>query len=462
MQYIYAPAVRDIERSNLAKFFIAILIALALIPIAFVKSTGIIIACLLPLSVLIIPFYYKKPHIFLLFSLLIYPFTRYLPLDNKFIITGALYVFSFPCAIWVFFKYFKKISSTSVYLWAMMMYLTVIAFNIFRPNIALMGLVKEFGRLYYVIFIVLAVHNYIEKHPENLMKLCKFISYTMNIIALIAIGQYVTRIGGIYQEGIYRAVGTFGGFNDYAFILSVFICFSLYFILIADNHKARIYWTITIALNIIALFGTVSKTALFNTALIFMIMSMFLSWKRKFQLFIGGTIIGVILFEVLILSGAYSALVTRFGDTTSFMWRLEIWRTLYNLVLQGNIFVGQGAEASRSFLQMLVVPGESFAPHNIYLETLYNFGIIGLIPFVLMFIFAMFQGISIYIDRTVTNQQHKIIGASVIIISLVAIIQNFFSNAYYDRACNVLYWVILTLLVCWHDHYKKVIDNHEL
>lgn len=459
MQYVETTAIKKNDYTGYTVFLIGILLILAAISISFLKTKGVIVACLIPLSVLVIPFYYKRPHLFLLFSVFIYPFTRYLPLDNKFIITGALYILSFPCAVWLFFKYFKKIADNSPYLWLMMMYLAVIALNVLRPHVELMSLVKEFGRIYFIIFIVLAVHNYIEKSPKNLLKLSKFISYTMNIIALIAIGQYFTRIGGVNQEGVYRVVGTFGGFNDYAFILSVFICFAFYFILTANTSKVRIYWIMTIVLNLLALFGTFSKTALFNTVLIFLIMSMFLSWKRKFQLFIGGTFVGVILFEILLLTGAFNALIVRLGDSTSFVWRLQIWRTLWDLILQGNIFIGEGANASRNFLQMLVIPGESFAPHNIYLETIYNFGIIGLIPFVLMFIFAMVQGISIYLDNAVTNMQHKIIGVSIVILALIAIIQNFFSNAYYDRACNVLYWVILTLLVCWFNYYKYNSDN---
>ncbi|MDD3012725.1 MAG: O-antigen ligase family protein [Candidatus Gastranaerophilales bacterium] len=456
MQNILAPVFGQVERTRYAYFFITLLLLLSLASVCFIKSLGIVIACLMALGIIVIPFYYNKPHIFLLFSVLIYPFTRYLPLEDKFVMTGLLYVLSMPCAIWVFCKYFRKISNTSAYLWAMIMYMIVISFNIFRPQTEFIDLLKEFGRMFYAIFIILSVYNYVENCPENLRKLSKYISYVMNIIAFIAIGQYITKIGGLNQDGIYRAVGTFTGFNDYAFVLSFFICFSLYFLLTAETTRARFYWTTTIALNIIALVGTVSKTALFNTALIFVIMSMFLSWKRKFQIFASAIVIGGSLFEYLIITGAYNSLIVRFTDTTSFMWRLEMWRTLYNMILQGNIWLGQGANASRNFLQLLVIPGESYAPHNVYLETVYNFGIIGLIPFILMFIFALFQGVFIYLDKGIENNQNKIIGISVIIVTLIAIIQNFVSNAYYDRAGNILFWVILTLLVCWYNYYKSI------
>jgi|GEM_PF-2808792 len=485
MQNISASEVGRIEKTHIGYFFIILLAILSLGAVLFIKSIGIVIACMMVLGVIAIPFYYNKPHIFLLFSVLLYPFTRYLPLEDKFVVTGSLYLLSIPCAVWVFCKYFRKVSNTSAYLWAMVMYMIVISLNILRPQTDFIEILKEFGRMYYAIFIILSIYNYVEKIPDragmnqkiaqdvvktissgsnaviaysnkNLKKLCKYISYMMNIIAFIAIGQYVTRTGGLNQDGIYRAVGTFTGFNDYAFVLSFFICFSLYFLLTAETTRARFYWTTTIALNIVALFGTVSKTALLNTALIFVIMSMFLSWKRKFQLFACAIVIGSSLLEYLIITGTFNFLIVRFTDMTSFMWRLEIWRTLYNMILQGNIWLGQGPNASRNFLQLLVVPGESYAPHNVYLETIYNFGIIGLIPFILMFIFALFQGISIYLDKGIVNNENKIIGISVIIVTLIAIIQNFVSNAYYDRAGNILFWVILTLLVCWNDYYKSI------
>jgi len=454
MQNISAPEVGQVEKSEVANILITILFLVCITAIALFKSIGIIFACLILLGVIVVPLYYNKPHIFLLFSVLIYPFTRILPLGDKFIITGALYTLSMPCAIWVFFTYFKRISKSSVYLWAMLMYIVVILFNIFRPQTELIGLAKEFGRTFYAIFIILSVYNYVEQSPLNLKKLCNRISYVMNIIALVGIGQYITRIGGMNQDGIYRVIGTFTGFNDYAFVLSFFICFSLYFLLNAGTTKARVYWTATLALNLIALTGTVSKTSMINTALIFVIMSMFLSWKRKLQLLAIGLVIGSVLLDFLIVTGAYSSLITRFGDTTSLTWRMEIWRTLYNMILQGNVWLGEGVNASRNFLQLLVVPGESYAPHNVYLETAYNFGLLGLIPFVLMFVFALFQGAYIFLDRGIENNQNRIIGISVIIIAIIAMIQNYVSNAYYDRAGNLLYWVIMTLMICWYNYYK--------
>ena len=39
-------------------------------------------------------------------------------------------------------------------------------------------------------------------------------------------------------------------------------------------------------------------------------------------------------------------------------------------------------------------------------------------------------------------------------------IQNFLSNAFYDRAVNVILWVLLTVLICWYNHYKVVAKPH--
>ncbi len=56
-----------------------------------------------------------------------------------------------------------------------------------------------------------------------------------------------------------------------------------------------------------------------------------------------------------------------------------------------------------------------------------------------MFVFALLQGAYIYLDKGIVNNQNKIIGISVIIVTIIAIIQNFVSNAYYDRAGNLCF-----------------------
>ncbi|MCK7516050.1 MAG: hypothetical protein MZV70_76815 [Desulfobacterales bacterium] len=104
------------------------------------------------------------------------------------------------------------------------------------------------------------------------------------------------------------------------------------------------------------------------------------------------------------------------------------------MIIQGNVLIGQGVNASKQFLEVLVPLGESFAPHNVYLEAAYNFGIIGLIAFLGIFLLILFKGISIFFDFSLPNNQNRLIGATLIIIALITIIQNFVSNAFYDRA----------------------------
>ncbi|MFH0702466.1 MAG: O-antigen ligase family protein [bacterium] len=442
-----------IEKINYCYLFIIGLLAISISTVALLGIKGLILA-ILAVSVLIItPFLYNKPKIFLFFSLFVYPLTRFFQMEDKFVITGVLYTLSVPCAFWLINKYFRQVSTKSFYLWAIAMYIAVVLLNFFRPDI--IDLVKEFGRSFFAIFTVLSVYDYVKSKPENLQKLSKYLSYILNIIALIAITQYFTGIGGMMNQGFYRVRGTFFNFNDYGFVLSLFICFALYILLNSQNFKQRFYWAATIGLNIAALIGTFSKTAIINTALIFFVMSIFLPWKRRLQLFGSFLTIGTVLFIFLSKTGALNTLFMRFGNTSSLQWRFEMWRILYDSILQGNIWIGQGANASRNFLQFVVNAGESFAPHNVYLETTYNFGLLGLIPFILIFILILFQGISIFFSQETINNQSKMIGISIITITLITMVQNFVSNAFYDRSGNIFFWVILTLLICWNDYHKS-------
>lgn len=442
-----------IENARINYIFIAGLLLLAGLATAIFGVKGLLFSALAVMGLIVTPFLYDKPKIFLFFALFIYPFTRILPLDDKFIITGSLYIVSFPCTFWVLNKYFGDVSRKCHYLWMMAVYLIIILFNCLRPETGIIDLAKEFGRTFFAIFSILAVYNYIESRPDSLQRLSKYLSYLFNAIAVIAIMQYVTKVGGLMNEGFYRIRGTFFNFNEYAYAITLFICFALYILL--TTEKQRLYWIASIGLNLIALMGTFSKTSIINTALIFLIMSMFLPWKRKVQLLTSSVVMGSLLMAFLFTTGTFGALVTRFSNSKSLGWRFQMWERLYNMILQGNIWIGQGVNASKNFLAVLMPRGESFAPHNVYLETTYNFGIIGLIPFVLIFIFILFKGLSVFFDKEITNHNSKIIGVSIIVITVITMIQNFVSNAFYDRAANVIFWVIITLFLCWYKHYKQ-------
>lgn len=459
---------QNISRINQSKklpysyLFAIALIVLAGFSVALLGVKGLIFSILAISALVLTPYLYNKPEIFLFFSLFIYPLTRFFALEEKFIITGSMYILSLPCALWVMSKYFGSVSKKSFYLWAMMLYIGIILLNVLRPGTAIIELAKEFGRTYYAVFIILSIYNYVQHKPENLRKLSLYFSYIINFIAVVALIQYITRIGGWQVGGFYRIKGTFYGFNEYAYVISLFICFALYFLINSETFRQRLYWTASVGLNLVVLMGTFSKTSMINTGIIFLIMTMFLPAKRRLQIFSGIVISGILLTGFLIATGSINSLILRFMDTKSLEWRFEMWRTLYNMILQGNVWLGQGFNASRNFLDLVISRGDSNAPHNIYLETTYNFGIIGIIPFILIFIFILFQGISIFRDKNVTNNQNKIIGVSVIVISLITMIQNFVSNAFYDRAANIIFWVILTLFVCWYNYYKSINKNEAM
>jgi len=309
--------------------------------------------------------------------------------------------------------------------------------------------------LTHLIFTILFMYNYFENSLEKLHKISRYISYTMNIIALIAIGQYFTGIGGLSIEGFYRIRGTFENFNEYGWVLTLFICFALYLFIITEDSKAKFYWGATVGLNIFTLLGTYSKTSILNAAVIFIIMSLFLPGKTRLQIFAGIAGICSMLGAYLVMSGKLAQLMLRFSDTHSLQWRYQMWNTLWRMIIHGNIWFGQGVNASRDFLEKVIPAGTSNAPHNVYLETFYNFGLAGLIPFILIFLFLLYKGQSIFFDKNLPNNQNRIIGVTLLIIIIITCIQNYVSNAFYDRSGNIIFCMITTLLICWYYHYKN-------
>ena len=74
MQNVSIPAVGQTEKTRYAYFFIILLLLMSAVSIYLMKMMGLMIACSMLIGVIIVPFYYNKPHIFLLFSVLIQSF----------------------------------------------------------------------------------------------------------------------------------------------------------------------------------------------------------------------------------------------------------------------------------------------------------------------------------------------------------------------------------------------------
>lgn len=446
--------IKQSEKTDFSHIALVLLTAISALSIIFVGINGLLGSILGVLVILSIPLLFNKPSLFLFFALFIYPFTRFLPLDDKFIITGSLYVLSFPCAIWLMTKQFKSDAKDFGYLRFIFLYMVIIVLNFIRPDSSFTDLLKEGGRAFFAIFTIMATHNYIRENQDSIYKFIGYISYLFNTIAIIALLQYLTKIGGIVNEGIYRVRGTFFNFNDYGYAITIFLCLAFYVLLTSQKH--RFYWILTIILNLIALVGTFSKTSILAAALIALTMSMFLPWKIKFRLFISLIVLGGGMFIFLSTSGIIGGLILRFSDTSSLEWRYQMWINLYNMILEGNILFGQGIEASRRYLQFLVPFGESYAPHNVYLETAFDYGIFGFIAFITIFLLVIKKGFELISDKLPSSSNSAVAGTAIIALVAVTLVQNFVSNAFYDRANNIFFWVIITILICCYKYYQPV------
>ena len=93
------------EKIKTGYFLTAALIFLSFISVFILGIKGLLLAVAGLSGLIIMPFIYNKPNFFLLFALLIYPFFGIFPLDDKFVITGLLYLMSLPCALTLIWKY---------------------------------------------------------------------------------------------------------------------------------------------------------------------------------------------------------------------------------------------------------------------------------------------------------------------------------------------------------------------
>jgi O-antigen ligase len=439
------------------QFILTALTAIVVVsPVFILGLKGLFAGIALLILALYAPLSYRKTGFMLFISIFLYPLSRILSGEGKMGITVALYTICLPCLTWIILKNFNKFKEIPFFLYPMIFYMGIVVLNLLRPHAEVTDFVREFGRDFFALFIVLGAFEFVKQDARNLKKFIFWVNGIMNVLALISVGQYVTKIGGIVIEGYYRVRGTFTNSNDYAFILAVFLCFAFAMFLISEIPRQKFYWIATIGLNSLVLVATFSKTSIVNTVFAMAIIAWFLPLKTKIRLFAALIFSGVALAIFMIYTGSLNLIIQRFQDNSSLDWRFEIWQHLKAMIFQGNILFGQGIEASRTFLERIMPIDSSNAPHNIYLETWYNFGLVGLVSFIMTFVFLALRGMTMIFSGK-EPVKNKIIGTAILGITFIALVQNSFSNAYYDRAGNIIFWAIVAAMICI---YKNNVLTH--
>ncbi|MBI4398934.1 MAG: O-antigen ligase family protein [Candidatus Omnitrophica bacterium] len=198
------------------------------------------------------------------------------------------------------------------------------------------------------------------------------------------------RGGRFYEEGLMRITGTFSHPN----ILGFYLLFVIVLVFNALKNPTRPYGIISRNLLrlylldvIVLLIATKSRNAWLGAWLFFLFYGLFRN-RKYFFLCLAAPIIFAFIPPVAdrIQDLFQNTGGTLRSDLNSFAWRWELWKRAWEHIWQ-NPVLGYGLASFKPLSVNFFPTYVGVAPHNTWIETLFESGVVGLTAFVTVFLF---------------------------------------------------------------------------
>lgn len=305
---------------------------------------------------------------------------------------------------------------------------------------------------------------------RRLLVVIDFILLLAGAISLYGIYGYFTKQNGIpdaVTPGLYRIGSIFGfdqngiqifatgggGPQTLGLFLSTIVPLALYRMFTVDGFR-RIVVLLSIFILIIALGLTVTRGAYISLPLSIVIMALVLP-SRKMKIGIIGAVMVVILVMVILSIVGNFPFLSRFfrQDITTLNGRTYLWGAILANVDPMQL-LGHGLRASDVLLTSLHIGVNhqgliGTSPHNLYLGTLFDHGIIGLGLLALIFIVLSVNLITV-MRNTPGDRQMLCAAALAVLVSVL--VQSIETNDFWTQAYSIYFWVIVSLpfALCWY------------
>lgn len=288
---------------------------------------------------------------------------------------------------------------------------------------------------------------------EYLISWMKILTYASVMASLYLIFEFITQVNIFlppedyvnkfiygYTEklrGVYQASGPFMDPNIAGLFISFVISMSLYFFNIARGKKERIKWLIMTCILSLGIISTLSRTSFICLISVVLIHSLY-AVKKKSKIVITAITIVLISTIILLIVELPSPLAKRINDISSIKARVVYFQDFFKLI-KDNWVTGLGFDNFRYRWQWNV----SGPAHNIFVTTIIELGIIGLVPIITV-ICAISLTIKKYTKELVID---KYLLATFTGIFISYYIGGLTSNVYFYIQHNAIFFIFLSLLL---------------
>jgi murein biosynthesis integral membrane protein MurJ len=288
---------------------------------------------------------------------------------------------------------------------------------------------------------------YIITTQRRLLGLIDAILVPATYIALYGIYGYLTKQNGVLDStGVFRAYSIYNAAPSLALLLSIIIPMAIYRTFTLRGIKRLIGLMVTLIL-LAAVVVTFSRGAFLSLPVGIFIMICFLPSKMRKGMLSAFVTVAVVL--ILLQTAGHIPLFDRFfsQNITSFNGRTYLWQALLQ-DFDPTQLLGHGLLASNAFLATLSVGNIATAPSNLFIGTLYDHGIIGVILLSLIFIALL---VSLVKGAFQTTGERRMLFAAAIAALICVLFQSQESNDFWIQAIAIYFWIFMALPFanCW-------------
>ena len=280
--------------------------------------------------------------------------------------------------------------------------------------------------------------SYILHSPSNKLKMTKWLFILVAIYSVYAILQYFFNIGlPLAWQGNpvepRRAISFFNHPNGFSLFLVPLLAFLVPFVF---DYKFSWFYKICYALGVVGLLLSLSRGGWATFVIIAAIYILFFATKKVRWDGIGATILLIIIVSAIpfLRSRAISAYI---GDKSTES-RISLWQTGKKMVASSPLLGKglQGFEANFDKYNSDPTQEKINLAHNIFLNFWIETGLLGLIAFGLICLFAIYRG-----WRT-----GGLVGVGIILFVLAILIHGQVDNAYMRNDLALEFWLILAFI----------------
>jgi O-antigen ligase len=210
----------------------------------------------------------------------------------------------------------------------------------------------------------------------------------------------------------------------------------------------RVGGLILILVFLAALVLTFTRGAFISVSLSIIIMIFFLP-SRKLKIGLLSSTLLFAIIAVLFVTVGHVPIFDRFfsQDIATLNGRTYLWQAILDR-FDPTQLLGNGLQASDTLLAGLGVGSIATAPSNLFVGTLYNHGIIGLILLSCVFISLL---ASLIVGMRKASGEHRMLFAAAIAVFVNLLLQSIESSDFWAQAIGIYFWIIMVLpfALCW-------------